>query len=105
MSKVNISVDTEGPSLSVNINGKTITDVTDISIYKYTDYDDKDRLMVSVSSTTKEDDVVTRTSIFTKGEYEELKASESRLVEFPEFVKSIDKTCDLTKDVKAFFGK
>jgi hypothetical protein len=63
MAKINISVDTETQEISVDVDGKSFENATDINIYKYRDYyEGEDEVSVNITSRSKEDNGVNTTT-------------------------------------------
>ena len=70
MAKINISVDTEANTISVDVDGKKFDNATDVYVCKYHDYyEDEDEISVNISSRSKEDNgVITTTTICASNE-------------------------------------
>ena len=49
MAKISIEIDTETKTISVNMAGEVLDKVGSIYVYKYEDYEDKDRINVEVT--------------------------------------------------------
>lgn len=64
MAKISITVDTETNEIDVNINGETFIDVTDVSIYKYMDYDGDPDIRCNISSSLKQDGLTKTTTVY-----------------------------------------
>jgi hypothetical protein len=55
MAKVNISVDTDNGQLSVELNGKKLSDVAGVSIYEWCGCEDEKTYSIRLSTATKDD--------------------------------------------------
>lgn len=105
MAKVVIEVDTETKSLDVSINGKKIEDVGYVSVYKYENYDEEEKLDCTVQTCTEDEEggVKQMTNYFCHASEGAKKiARADAILDIPGFVgkKEVDPTSDLAK----FFG-
>lgn len=73
MAKITIEINTEDKSIAASINGKAVSNVSSISVYKmrykehYDDEEEEDHIGVSIAETEKVDDVEKSTYYYCKG--------------------------------------
>lgn len=48
MSKIIVEFDTKEQAMSVKVDGKEVSDVYDVSFYRYEDYNDKEKITVGI---------------------------------------------------------
>lgn len=62
MAQINISFDTAAKKLTVNVDGEEINDVSGVSIYTYTNYDDEQKMECSICTHQKSETGVVKTT-------------------------------------------